>query len=378
MRCPRCLFEGNPVNGKCARCGYAVAQGSSSSFHVTAIASSPSSQLINPYTLMRGDTLSEGRYRILNQIALPEPQQRQTTAWAGIDLQESQRHVVIHEIVIPPAMARASSAEQIAFEAAQRLHELGQHEGFPRVIDFFNNQRAYFIVMHYLEGESLAALLKLQSGALPERVVAEYGYQVCSLLALLADQQPPIVHGSINPETIIISPDTQRVSLNHVPLFRPSLPSTSGEISSSGYYAPEQMHGEVDPSSDLYALAATMHHAVTGYNPQERLAFFHPPVRRLNPAVTAHMEMILARQLSLSKSQRYTHPSEMQRDLASLMTSYPAPTSSESSTLAIDPLHLNPAHLREQARSATLLNYGVFAAIGVLLLIGVFIAILRP
>jgi serine/threonine protein kinase len=188
--------------------------------------------------------------------------------------------------------------------------------------------------------------------------------------------QPPIVHGSINPETIIVSPDGRRVSLNHIPLFRPVTPSGGGELSSSGYYAPEQVRGEVDPSSDLYALAATMHHAVTGYHPQERLAFFHPPVRRLNPAVSPQMEVILTRQLSLSKSQRYAHPSEMQSELAALIASYPEPTTGESPALA--PLHLNASQLREQVRSNTLLNYGVFAAIGVLLLVGVFIALLRP
>jgi serine/threonine protein kinase len=330
------------------------------------------------YRLMRGDTLSQGRYRILNQITLPEPQQRQATAWEAIDLQVSQRRVVIRQFVVPQAIAATSSPEQVASEIAQRLHDLGQHEGFPKVIDFFGNPRAYFMVMLPPEGESLAILLNLQGGALSEQMVAEYGYQICGLLSHLADQQPPVVHGSINPETIIVSLDGLRVSLNHLPLFRPALPSAGGEISSSGYYAPEQMRGEVDPSSDLYALAATMHHAVTGYNPQERLAFFHPPVRRLNPAVSPQMEMILARQLSLSKSQRYTHPSEMQRDLASLMASYPDPTGSEPPALVIDPLHLNASQLREQVRSNTLLNYGVFAAIGVLLLVGVFIALLRP
>jgi len=378
MRCPRCQFEGNPVYGRCASCGYALAQRPSGPVRVVTTSSSSSHQLLNPYKLMRGDTLSQGRYRVLNQITLPEPQQRQTTAWEAIDLQASQSHVIIRQFVVPQSMTGAASTEQVASEIAQRLHELGQHEGFPSVLDFFGNPRAYFIVMLSLEGESLATLLNLQRGALPEHVVAEYGYQVCGLLSRLADQQPPIVHGSINPETIIVSPDRRRVSLNHLPLFRPAIPSAGGETSSSGYYAPEQMRGEVDPSSDLYALAATMHHAVTGYNPQERLAFFHPPVQRLNPAVTAQMEMILARQLSLSKSQRYAHPSEMQGDLASLIASYPDPTGADPPALVIDPLHLNATQLREQVRSTTLLNYGVFAAIGVLLLIGVFIALLRP
>ncbi len=378
MRCPRCQFEGSMAYGRCARCGYAMGQFPSGSFRVAPISAAPVPRMVNSYTLMRGDTLSQGRYRIVSQIPLPDPQQKQAVAWEAQDLQVLQRRVLIRQFVVPPALLGTASAGQVASELAQRLHELGQHEGFPRVIDFFGNPGAYFIVTLPPEGESLAMQLNLQGGALPERVVAEYSYQICGLLARLADQQPPIVHGSINPETIIISPDGRRVSLNHIPLFRPTVPSSGGELSSSGYYAPEQVRGEVDPSSDLYALAATMHHAVTGYHPQERLAFFHPPVRRLNPAVSPQMEMILTRQLSLSKSQRYAHPLEMQSELAALIASYPEPTTGESPAVALDPLHLNASQLREQVRSNTLLNYGVFAAIGVLLLVGVFIALLRP
>src|SRR5215467_6276443 len=376
MRCPRCLFEGNPVNGRCTNCGYDLVQRSSP--HVAATRSTSPFELSNLYSLRRGDTLFDGRYRILNQIPLPELQQKQGTAWSAIEIQFPQRRVVIREITVPEEMARASSADRVAVAAAQRLQLLGQYPGFPKVLDLVSDKKSYFMVQLYPEGESLAALLKREGGALPEPVVAEYGYQLCGLLSLLADQQPPIVHGSINPETIIINEDSRTASLIHLPLFQPDMPSTGAEKALPGYYAPEQVRGEFDLSSDLYALAATMHHAVTGYNPQARLIFFHPPARRLNPAVTAQMEMILARQLSLSISQRYRRPTEMQKDLAALIESYPDMINSKPMAIVADPLHLSASQLREQTRGVTLLNIGVFAAIGVLLLIGVLFAILRP
>jgi hypothetical protein len=121
-----------------------------------------------------------------------------------------------------------------------------------------------------------------------------------------------------------------------------------------------------------------MHHAVTGYDPHERITSFHPPARRLNPAVTVQMERILARQLSLSKPQRYEHPSEMQKDLAGLLASYPDSVNGESPKLVVDPLRLSEAELRdarEKRWNATLLNMGVFAAICVMLLVGIFLII---
>src|SRR5258708_35339644 len=116
------------------------------------------------------------------------------------------------------------------------------------------------------------------------------------------------------------------------------------------------MRGEVDPSSDLYGLAATMHHAVTGYDPRARLAFFHPPARRLNPAVTIQMELILARQLSLSALQRYAHPSEMQRDLSALIEAYPDLSGNETQEKGTNPLQLSSVELHERSRNMLLLN----------------------
>ncbi len=412
MLCPSCGFEGNPLNGKCVRCSHSMAKTASSSYNVATTRSrlltdgksrsnSQSSnerrnswngvtpaqvpplgaglrELSNQYRLMRGDTLFYGRYRLVNQITLPETQQGQGAAWSAIDKQMSHHQVVIREVAVPQEMANASSAHHVASVVAKRLRDLEQHANFPKVIDLFSDRGTYFIVLRNPEGKSLATLLERQSGALPEPMVAEYGYQLCGLLSSLTNHQPPIVHGSINPEAIIIDEEEQRVSLIHLPLFAPKALSTNTEKISSAYYAPEQLHGEVDTASDLYTVAAIMHHAVTGYDPRGRIASFHPPARRLNPSVTAQMERILARQLSLSKPQRYAHPSEMQEDLAVLIESYPDSISSEASMSVVDPLRLNAPQLREfreQAWSATLLNMGVFAAICVILLIGVLLII---
>lgn len=325
---------------------------------------------------MRGDMLCEGRYRLVNQLELPELQRRQGTAWLAADLMVSHRRVVIREVLVPPGASAGASVERVAYATMQRVQELGQHPGLPHMLDFFEHRGTFFLVFLYPEGESLASLLQRQGGALPESVVADYGCQLCDVLTLLGRQQPPIVHGSINPQTIVVNAEKQRAWLLHLPLFTPeSAPARSGQVS-AGYYAPEQVHGDLTPSSDLYGLAVTLHHAVTGYDPRSRLALFHPPARRLNPAVTAQMELILARQLSLSLAQRYPHPAEMRKDLAALLEAYPAVEDRVKAT-AVNPLELSAAQLREQSKNAVLLNMGVFAAICILLLVGALFAVLR-
>ena len=314
----------------------------------------------------------------MGQRDLPISQYRQGLAWSAMDMQSAHRRVVIREVLIPERIALTSSQEQVAKMVAQQQSELGHHPGFPKVIDFFSDQGSYFLALLSPEGESLAIWLQRQGGALPEYLVAELGYQICNALASLASLYPPIVHGSINPETIIVGAEGQFVSLIHVPLFPPDVLPASAEKVSAGYYAPEQVHGEASPSSDLYGLAVVMHHAVTGYDPRARLALFHPPARRLNPAVTLQMEKILTRQLSLSASHRYAGPQEMQQDLAALLETYPDSVSdtNEPSPLSVE--RLSASQLRERSQNTLLLNMGVFAAICVLLIVGALFMILRP
>lgn len=382
MRCPRCGFEGEPVAGGCARCGYgrvglpsgvlsAVGQNRAQVAHQYSL--QPSPMLRN--TLVRGNVLRQGRFRLIEPLPLPENQQGQGAAWLAVDTQSSQRRVILREVLFPAGFS--SDKEQAVRSIAGRLADLAQHPGFPGVIDIFSEQGSYYIVLQYPDGESLGTLLKRQGGALPERMVAEFGRQLCEMLAHLARQRPPLVHGSIDPETIIVSPDKKRVSLIHLPLFPPEAQPPGQANAPSGYLSPEQTRGIVDPSVDLYAVAATLHHAVTGYDPRERLAFFHPPARRLNPAVTPGMESILSQALRLSSAQRYTRPIDMLKDLSGLVASYP-PTSEETLHPATNPLLLDSTSMRKRSRNRSLLSVGILAGVSLIILISFLVAYFRP
>ncbi|MBV9616911.1 MAG: ABC transporter substrate-binding protein, partial [Ktedonobacteraceae bacterium] len=282
------------------------------------------------WSLMRGDVLCQGRYRLLEEVPLPGNQQNQGSAWLALDMRATRHRVLLHKLVFPNTIP--GKTEQVMDALVKRLSVLSEHDGLPAITDVFQERGAYYLVQQYPSGESLASLMQKQGGALPERDVAEYGRQVCDMLTILAYQQPPIVHSSINPETIIVDAGTHQVSLIHLSLF-PIKKLRQENTLITSYLAPEQARGgEVQPSSDLYSLAATMHHAVTGFDPRERMVFFYPPARRLNPLVTAGMEAILARQLRFSISQRYAKPEDMQKELVDLIASYPPPDKTLAST----------------------------------------------
>lgn len=390
MRCPRCQFVGTPVNGACPRCGYTDLGVTSGSLSMSSTNSGPPSPVAakivstpvipaTPGTLMaralrRGDTLRQGRYHLLEQLPLPENQQGQGSAWLASDAQVPNGRVVLREMRLRETIP--ANRSQAVRSIALRLTELAQHPGFPKVLDVFSEHDEYFIVLQHLEGQSLASLLRSQGGTLPERTVAEYGRQLCELLAVLGRQDPPIVHGGISAEAIIVSPDRRRVSLINVPLLPPV--EVQNSKTPPGYRAPEQAHGSVEPASDLYSVAAVMHHAVTGYDPNERMAFFHPPARRLNPAVSPRMEAILSRALRLSIPQRYVRPSEMQKDLAVLLST-PAPEGDSPPFAGMTPASL-PAfnQMRQRSRNRALLEIGIPAVVALLVLLVFVMYVVRP
>ena len=365
MRCPRCGFDGESVGGGCARCGYRSMNTSSGSLPLAVQRSSSISMPLTLHALMRGDVLRQGRYRLIEQLSLPENQQEQGAAWLASDAQSSTRRVVIREVRLPEGLS--ADKEQAVRLIASRMAELGQHPGFPNIIEVFDERDARYIVLQQPEGENLASVLRRQGGALPERLVAEYGRQLCEMLIVLSRHQPPLVHSAISPSTIIVSPDGKRVSLIHMPLFPPKESYIGREKSPSGYLAPEQTRGIIEPASDLYGVAATLHHAVTGYDPRERMAFFHPPARRLNPTVTQRMEEILVHALRLSAPQRYAHPADMLKDLNALIQAYPL--ESVRSSPVTDPLHLNASQIRQRSRKSSSLTMAMFGTIGVVVLL---------
>jgi serine/threonine protein kinase len=387
MRCPRCAFEGGSLENEntCQRCGATLRRDVAGSTSQPAqYLPSLDTNISYSHQLQPGSTLHQGRYLLIEQVKLAVNQQDQRPAWLATDTTLPNQPVIIRPIIPPGEITRSPSTYEYTCKViAQQLAELGKHYGLPQVIELFYEQVAYFLVSLLPQGRTLSYLVQQQGGPLLEHIVADYGQQLCDILIKFGEQKPPFVHGAINPETIIISEDGTHASLAYLPLFPPKEVKNPIDKTSSSYNSPEQNHGTLTPSSDLYSIAAVMYFALTGHKPQERTAFFYPPLRQLNPLATAHIETILAHQLRMSVPQRYATPSEMQQDLIGLIDSYPEiedNISSHDPTLIVidDPHLMTSQQRREWNRSTDLLNIGVYAAVCTLLIIGLLFTILRP
>jgi tRNA A-37 threonylcarbamoyl transferase component Bud32 len=138
------------------------------------------------------------------------------------------------------------------------------HEHIVKVYDFDERYRTLFIIMEYVQGNTLIDMIS-HLRALPVKLVVNFLDQICS--ALEYAHQRGIVHRDINPSNIIIQPNDQLKIFD----FGLACPTGTEDFSNTGtafYMAPEQIEGApVDPRTDIYALGITVYEMVTGRRP---------------------------------------------------------------------------------------------------------------
>ncbi|MBI5684389.1 MAG: serine/threonine protein kinase [Verrucomicrobia bacterium] len=150
-------------------------------------------------------------------------------------------------------------------EAAQRL----DHPNLVKVFRAGQSGLTHFISMEFVDGSNLLKLIRAE-GALTEATTAAIGMCVASALHS-AWERERLIHRDIKPENLLIS-STGVVKVCDLGIAKrmvsgvPALTRTGMTLGSPHYVAPEQARGEkeIDMRVDIYALGATLYHAVTG------------------------------------------------------------------------------------------------------------------
>lgn len=153
------------------------------------------------------------------------------------------------------------------------------HPGVAQVFDFVEDDTAddadpaatCFIVMQFVEGHSLAELLK-DRGSMPPEEVMSMVVQVAD--GLQAVHEAGIVHRDLKPANIMLTP-TGRTVLVDFGIARASsselLTQTGTLVGTADYMSPEQAGGaSATPRSDLYSLGVVAYHCLTGVSPFRR------------------------------------------------------------------------------------------------------------
>ena len=213
----------------------------------------------------------------------------------------------------------ARAAARITHSHVAAVHDVVEHEG-----------RA-FIVMEYVEGDSLAALIKQE--ALPAARVIAIGRQLAAALA--AAHAGGVIHRDLKPANIQVMPDGSVKILDFgIAIALGTLATTTRtagfgapvepvgfQAGTPAYMSPEQLLGRtVDERSDLFSLSVILFEMATGRRPfrsgEPLDVLFEslkklPRADRVNPAVPERVADVIARGLSAYPQDRFQSAVEM-------------------------------------------------------------------
>src|SRR5512146_2135401 len=242
----------------------------------------------------------DGRYRVHKVLG----QGGMGRVYLANDTRLANRPVAAKEMIIGDGIAEKKAIEDFAREA--RVLASLSHPGIPNVIDYFAENNRHYLVMEFVAGGDLQGMLdKLgPKGKLPETRVLRWARQMLDVLSFLHSQTPPIIYRDLKPGNIMIDKGGRAMLIDFgIARFLP--PGGRGtQIGSVGYAPPEQYMGKVEPRSDLDSLAATMHHLLSGRDPQLEPPFSFPPLRDLSPEVSVKTAEVVMRALDKDVEKR--------------------------------------------------------------------------
>ncbi|MCE1245900.1 MAG: PQQ-binding-like beta-propeller repeat protein [Firmicutes bacterium] len=203
-----------------------------------------------------------------------------------------------------------------------------RHPNIPRVWDFFVENNRYYLVMDFVEGTNLHKILhKRSKKRCDEEEATTWAIQLCDVLSYLHRQDPPIIYRDIKPANIMVTVEN-RVVLIDFGIARIFTSKSKGTmIGTQGYSPPEQYRGKTDQRSDIYALGATLHHLITGKDPQLDAPFSFPPVKKLRPDISERLSSIIEKCLKFAMDERYQTADELKLALEAKIPAPPPPRS---------------------------------------------------
>ena len=210
-----------------------------------------------------------------------------------------------------------------------------KHAGIVAIYDVGQQGNDYYIVMEYLEGQTLSNLIR-QQGALP----TGQALAILQPLAAALDfaHQQGLVHRDVKPSNVVVHPGGH-VTLTDFGVARAAhetrLTTTGALVGTPQYMSPEQAQGEeVDHRTDIYSLGVVAYETLAGQGPFDATtphAVLHrviydppPPVRARHPDLPPEIDDVLATALAKEPASRYQTAGEFVGDLEAAVTGRPA------------------------------------------------------
>jgi serine/threonine protein kinase len=268
-----------------------------------------------------------GRYEIVRRIG-----KSMTDVYLAIDTVENR------QAALKLIKSGGDMMTKLVVEAERRgaAIQQGLRAVDPRIVEVYEygDQDGYFFVaMQYVEGRSLAEVLRSEHAMDPVRA-ATIALEVCEQLAKFHSWQSTVVHGDIKPANIHLGPNNtvRLLDFGIAKTLRPSGDPTVHQFGSPGYCSPERLTDfRVDQQSDLWAVGATLYEMLAGAPPYqadntqklEALIRSRRTPRALSPGCPRSLRAVVSKALSPDPARRYRTARDFQADLQAFLEHRP-------------------------------------------------------
>jgi serine/threonine protein kinase len=240
--------------------------------------------------------------------------------------------------VLPSALA-ADPQLRDRFEREARAISSLNHPHICTLFDVGHHEGVDFLVLEYLEGESVAERL-VRGGAVDPKEVLKIAIDICD--ALDKAHRSGIVHRDLKPANVMLTkagaklldfglaksaaPVVATTGLSMLPTTPPNLTAQGTILGTFQYMAPEQIEGlEADARTDIFAFGALLFEMLTGrtaFEGKTRASLLGailkdepPPVSHVQPLAPAALDRVVSTCLAKESDDRYQSARDLLRDL---------------------------------------------------------------
>ena len=306
--CDNCGAANRPHAQFCRACGRYLALVESSSSTLTG--------------LLSAQAMLKQRYIILGQAG----RGGFGAVYRASDTQFGGRLVAIKE------MSQSSLKPQELVEATESFNREAMllasltHPNLPRIYEQFTENTRSYLVMDFIEGETLEARLQrpdCTNARLPVEKVLSIALQLCSVLEYLHTRQPPIIFRDLKPGNVMITPaeHVYLIDFGIARNFKPGQEKDTTALGSYGYAPPEQYgKSQTTTRADIYSLGATLHQLLTGDDPAET-PFQFTPLHLSDPAL-AGLDTLVMSMVNVDANKRPARIDVVRQQLQDIATRY--------------------------------------------------------
>ena len=258
--------------------------------------------------MIRIGEIIDGRYEILKEIG----RGGMSIVYLAMD-NRLNKSIVVKEI-----RRRDNSNNKLLMDSLKQESDLLKnldHAALPKIYDIIYRGDIY-VVMDYIEGESLNRKLK-REGKIQAKEVINYGRQLAKVLSYLHNRPTPIIYRDMKPDNVMLTPDG-RIKLIDFGIskeYKVEATTDTTNLGTRAFAAPEQIAGlKTNAKTDIYSLGVTLYNLVTGKSLNDP-PFMLKPIREWDSSLPEGLEYIIKKCTETDPADRYENCDDLLYDL---------------------------------------------------------------